>query len=162
VKVPAPRAHPTPWELFAVFSKSEQHVAKMFEKRASKGRVRTADVAAVEGVPPRLDAKPTAGVVDSRVLDQYCKGCGVQGHDLYAIKEGEILPNCPRFARRRSASPSRRLAAAGMLARRAARRAGHQGAPARAGPHADCRGGRLPAQGRPAGKSSSRCHRCHQ
>jgi hypothetical protein len=56
------------------------------------------DKALSEGVPPRLNVAPAAGVVDPRVLDQHCKGCGVRGHFLYAIKSGEILANCPRFA----------------------------------------------------------------
>jgi hypothetical protein len=44
-----------------------------------------------------LGRPPARGVVDARVLDQLCKGSRVRGHFLYAIKSGEILPNCPRF-----------------------------------------------------------------
>jgi hypothetical protein len=78
-KVRPPRSHPTPWELFAILA-ANPTLAKVYEKRAmakASGRGRTADVAAVEGVPPRLNVAPVAGVVDTRLLDQHCKGCGV-------------------------------------------------------------------------------------
>lgn len=61
-------------------------------------------------------------MVDTRALNGYCKGCGRQGHFLFAIRADEILPNCPAFAKVPAAiRDGIKLAAAQMIARRRAR-----------------------------------------